>query len=242
MKVTYLAHSGFLVEMKNACFLFDYYTGAIPELPKEKPLVVFVSHSHSDHYNREIYQLLSQYPGTQYVLAKDIPVKRLIAEQEAKGINLGEHIKSLRKDTKTMLPLWNHTLLTVTTLKSTDAGVAFLLEYENRILYHAGDLNLWYWEGESRQTHENMERTYRMELEKLREYSIDLAFVPLDPRLEGHAFDGMRLFLEYTDTKWTVPMHMWGDYGVVESFIERFPEYESKLIQITYEGKEFTVE
>ena len=43
MRVTYLSHSGFLVEMDDACFLFDYYKGEIPDIDREKQLFVFVS-------------------------------------------------------------------------------------------------------------------------------------------------------------------------------------------------------
>ena len=61
MKVTYIGHSGFLLETEEINFLFDYYEGEIPILEKEKPLVVFVSHSHHDHYNPEIFALLAVY-------------------------------------------------------------------------------------------------------------------------------------------------------------------------------------
>lgn len=239
MKVTYLDHSGFLVEMEQAYFLFDYYRGNIPELNKEKPLVVFVSHSHGDHYNRDIYRLITDYPKTQYVLAKDIPVKRLIQEQEQQGVDLGSYILSLRKNTKTELSLWNGTQLVITTLKSTDAGVAYFLEYENQTLYHAGDLNLWYWEGETKQYNDNMVRAYQIELEKLKDCPIDVAFVPLDPRLENHAMDGLQLFLEYTQTKKVFPMHMWGEYGIIQKFLNQFPEHEKQVIRIEHEGQEF---
>ncbi len=43
MEVTYTGHSGFLLDTGSAYFLFDYYTGIIPDMDKDKPLVVFVS-------------------------------------------------------------------------------------------------------------------------------------------------------------------------------------------------------
>ena len=36
MKITYIGHSGFFVEMEDACFLFDYYKGTIPETDGNK--------------------------------------------------------------------------------------------------------------------------------------------------------------------------------------------------------------
>ena len=57
MKVTYLGHSGFLVEMDDVIFLFDYYKGELPEMDPGKKLLVFVSHAHYDHYRKEIFSL-----------------------------------------------------------------------------------------------------------------------------------------------------------------------------------------
>lgn len=53
MKITYLRHSGFLVELEQVWLLFDYYRGEIPEFPKGKKGYVFVSHRHIDHFNKE---------------------------------------------------------------------------------------------------------------------------------------------------------------------------------------------
>ena len=49
MRITYIDHSGFLVETGTANFIFDYYKGEIPPLDVEIPLVVFASHKHPDH-------------------------------------------------------------------------------------------------------------------------------------------------------------------------------------------------
>ena len=50
MKVTYLYHSGFLVEWENCCFLFDYIRGDLPQQAMQKTFFVFCSHSHGDHF------------------------------------------------------------------------------------------------------------------------------------------------------------------------------------------------
>ena len=59
MRVTYLGHSGFLLEMEDALLLFDYYQGSLPEMDPEKTLFVFVSHVHYDHYNPDILKSVS---------------------------------------------------------------------------------------------------------------------------------------------------------------------------------------
>ena len=72
MQVTYLGHSGFLVEVDDALFLFDYYQGEIPWMDPEKILFVCVSHMHYDHYNPQIFQLREKMPDIQFLLSDDI--------------------------------------------------------------------------------------------------------------------------------------------------------------------------
>ena len=55
MIITYLGHSGFLVETETAYFLFDYIRGTLPEFSEKKKLYVFASHAHKDHWNPEIF-------------------------------------------------------------------------------------------------------------------------------------------------------------------------------------------
>ena len=54
IRATFLGHSGFLVELDNACLLFDWSEGALPPLP-QKPLLVFASHRHQDHFQPRIF-------------------------------------------------------------------------------------------------------------------------------------------------------------------------------------------
>ncbi len=61
MKVTYLDHSGFLLELKDRYYVFDYYKGVLPPLDKEKEVLVFCSHCHGDHYNPKIFVERRQY-------------------------------------------------------------------------------------------------------------------------------------------------------------------------------------
>ncbi len=51
MKITYINHSGFLIETKDCYYIFDYYKGELPLLDKEKEVIVFCSHFHKDHFN-----------------------------------------------------------------------------------------------------------------------------------------------------------------------------------------------
>ena len=76
MNVTFIAHSAFLVEWDKFYTLFDYtyepdYTGALPELSGDKPLLVFSSHSHEDHFDAKVFTLLEKYPGARFFVSRD---------------------------------------------------------------------------------------------------------------------------------------------------------------------------
>ena len=170
MRVTYIGHSGFSVELESHILLFDYYEGTMPEFDPAKKLLVFASHSHPDHFNREILKLADVYPDVEYIFPKDIG----IAKKEQR---VSEHFMRKRDeitvgDTK------------VKSLRSTDEGVAFLVRCEDRIIYHAGDLNWWHWEEEDDAYNRMMRGDYQKEIETLTGEKIDLAFVVLDPRQE----------------------------------------------------------
>lgn len=242
MKVTYIEHSGFLLEMPDVCFLFDYYRGKIPAIDKSSLPVVFVSHRHEDHYNPAVFELVKQYPDVQFVLSKDIRTKWKISEYKEKGIDLTERIVTAEKNASWSMKLLNGKNLEIETLKSTDEGVAFLLTYEDKTVYHAGDLNLWIWEGESKQYNNNMKASYFRELEKLKGRKIDVAFVPLDPRLLTNNDKGLEAFMEYTESRYVFPMHFWGQFSVISEFLEKHPEYRERVMMIEKTGQEFWIE
>ena len=58
MKITYINHSGFLIETRDCYYIFDYYKGELPHLDKEKEVIVFCSHFHEDHFNPQIFGIL----------------------------------------------------------------------------------------------------------------------------------------------------------------------------------------
>ena len=70
MKVTYLGHSGFLAELETVSLLFDWWKGDLPPLPADKPLAVFASHRHGDHFDPKIFSLDGE--QTRFLLGKGI--------------------------------------------------------------------------------------------------------------------------------------------------------------------------
>ena len=104
------------------------------------------------------------------------------------------------------------------TLKSTDSGVAFLLLYHGKRVYHAGDLNLWVWKEESKQFNNNMTALFHKEMEILKEVPIDIAFAPLDPRQGEWYAKGMEILLNTAVIRYLFPMHFWDKSSLIRQF------------------------
>lgn len=217
MKITYIGHSGFLVETKDCYYIFDYYKGELPALDANKPVVVFCSHFHHDHFNPEIFEMLRRMGmKAQAVLAKDISRNQYPTD-----------IEVIKACPDQVYKLDNGAV--ISTLRSTDSGVAFIVKTPEGTLYHAGDLNDWYWEGEPTQDNRQMTNRYRKEIDKMKGIHFDAAFVPLDPRQEDHYKDGMLYFLKNVECDAVYPMHYWNKPDVIQKFTTEFPEYQSYI-------------
>ena len=199
----------------------------MPEFDPAKKLLVFASHSHPDHFNREILKLADVYPDVEYVFPKDIRIAK--KEQRASEHFMRKRDEITVGDTK------------VKSLCSTDEGVAFLVRCEDRIIYHAGDLNWWHWEEEDDAYNRMMRGDYRKEIETLAGEKIDLAFVVLDPRQEEQFYWGFDWYMRHTDTKIVFPMHMWKQYEVQDRLIgmEVSEPYREKIMRIREMGQVF---
>lgn len=221
MKVTYLYHSGFLIETNHCYYLFDYYRGQLPELSPVKPLLVFASHNHQDHYNPAIFAKLKEAKANLVlaILSQDICVASLPDEIP---------ILCAAPDKQYTLPQGQ----LLTTLCSTDQGVAFILQSQEGTIYHAGDLNDWVWEEESPAYNEAMTRNYRQEIDKLKNTSIDIAFLPLDPRQGKNYARGILYFLQKTLPNQVFPMHYWEKSEIITQFHHEYPQFNN-LIQFT---------
>ena len=238
MKIDFLAHSGFLIELPHVLLLFDWWKGELPPLTGGKPLVVFASHSHRDHFKPEIFALDDGSREVRFLLGKDIRLNPHRVEQWG----ISEETLALCTRTggfqhKEPLPG-----VEVETLPSTDAGVAFLVHADGKTIYHAGDLNWWYWAGESKEWNDAMERDYKQYLEPLRGRHIDLAMVPLDSRLESGEDLGLSYFLGLTQTDHVLPMHQWEDYAPTDRFLQKYPRWEKLICPISHEGQAFIID
>lgn len=196
MKITYLCHSGYAAEVDDRVLIFDYYEGTLPEFAETAKLYVFASHVHPDHFQKHIFEWERDFREIHYILSDDIEVKG----PEGRCTYIGPR-KEISLDG-----------MKIRTLRSTDEGVAFLVRVGERTIYHAGDLNWWHWEEESDEYNEMMRRGFQYEIGRIEGESIDVAFLPLDPRQEEQYAWGFDYFMRHTRTGCAFPMHLWGKY------------------------------
>lgn len=235
-RITFLGHSGFLAELPSVTLLFDWWKGELPALRPGIPLYVFASHRHEDHFKPEIFALDGEGRDVRFILGRDIRLSPRNLIRWGVSPDTAERCRSLRGGERLSLPA-----AAVEALPSTDEGAAFLVTLPDGLtLLHAGDLNWWHWEGEDPAWNRNMEVSFKRYTEPLRRRKIDLAMLPLDPRLGEDGFRGPHHFLETADIRRFLPMHQWGDFGFTERFLARYPEFRSRTLPVTAEGQVFT--
>lgn len=211
LKITYLFHSGFTIETNTDFIVIDYFRdnclkqkmrdcGQLCKdcLPKDKKITFFVTHSHYDHFDKEIFNLSED---AHYLLSDDIK------------INESERIKVCGPYEKFVF-----NGIDVETFGSTDEGLSYLITVENKRIFHAGDLNWWHWEGETEIEKSKAKSDFEFEIKKLMGKDIDIAFFPVDPRLEKAYYYGGKYFIEKIKPKNFIPMHFQDSYTITTKF------------------------
>ena len=243
VKVYYLMHSCFLVELSDRYLLFDYfdkdelnsavrYEGSLPELSATKSLYVFASNCHKDHYTDKLLTIFEQFDSAKFILSKDIKLKR------------GTYDKS---KVQFVRPLHKYTVddMTIETLRSNDVGVAFVVSACGLNLYFAGTLNWWNAEGRGELYGEQYGREYRRYLRPILNRKFDIGFVPMDGRMgEDGYFLGMDYFIKHIDCDTIFPMNMWGEYKWIDRFKTRpdIANLKDRVIDIDRENMIFEIE
>ncbi len=160
MTLTYIFHSGFVLETEQSILVFDYWldpSGVMDGvLGSEKSMYVFSSHFHEDHFTKDIFEWKKQREGITYILSKDIYKHRRASKEDA-------DVWLAKGGT------WSDGTISVWALGSTDSGVSWIVETEDKAaikrgqsqacldsaereqarpkvkrIFHAGDLNNWY--------------------------------------------------------------------------------------------------
>lgn len=214
MRLTYIFHSGFVLETESCILVFDYWMDPAHAmryfLSLDRPMYVFSSHFHEDHFTREIFSWRQQREYITYILSKDILRHRRAGKDES-------HAWLAKGGT------WQDANLKVWATGSNDSGVSWVIEVDGRRIFHAGDLNNWYarfltddYKGGTVMSQEfgeidpsKDEKQFLGELKDIRKITpcFDLVMFPVDGRIGNGYTRGARQFIERFSVGTFVPMH-----------------------------------
>lgn len=234
--ITYLDHSGFCCSIGGHLMIFDYYNdeaarreltqGVITraELKKYDRVSVFISHSHSDHFNPVVYGWADSVP-VEYYISHELP-------EGCEGYRLKPGDSVERNGMR------------IQAFDSTDLGVAFLVEYEGIVIFHAGDLNWWHWREESSPVEiEQAEKDFKdiMEtvLAAVKKTPLDIGFFPLDPRQRSYYDAGASYFVMAAKPRLMIPMHFMGRGEVVRDFARRNQTRTTRIQPMIARGEQY---
>ena len=218
IRLTYIFHSGFVVETAAGILVFDYWLDLANVLPKclsrrgGRHVYVFASHFHKDHFTKDIFgwkQSLGS--DVTYILSKDI-LKHSRADK-------GEADVWLAKG-----GTWADENIQVTATGSNDSGVSWIVETGGNRIFHAGDLCNWYArfladgnkyrQPYSEELGEDIdpvaeEKRFLGELKGIQKVAkgFDLVMFPVDGRIGNGYTLGARQFIERFQVGMFVPMH-----------------------------------
>ena len=210
MKITYIRHSGFLLENDKLAIMIDccgikQNRALFPDFSGRR-LYLLASHVHGDHFDPAIMTFGS---GERvWVLSEDIRGELPARKNEA--------IHFIKKG-----GVYKDELLTVKAYGSTDEGVSFYIETGGLKVFHAGDLNNWHWEEE--ETPEDAAKNEKFFLDELALITrdiktLDAAMFPVDPRLGKDYARGAEQFLDSIKVRLFAPMHFWDNYEAARAF------------------------
>jgi ankyrin repeat protein len=201
-KIFYFFHSGMGVKTKDHLLIFDYFEDARAVKPsnpninngyvtpadiKDQNVIVFISHEHADHFFPAVFDWAKDCKSISFVTGFD-------PKTDANNLNIitGRNKLSIGG-------------VDITTIPSTDTGVAFFVKADGISVYHSGD-------------HANMTQDMSGPFDEEIDYLVstcgkaDIAFFPVsgcnfrDPiALKA----GVKYAIDKFNPGITVPMHAW---------------------------------
>ena len=221
MKITFVRHSCYTVELEEHFLIFDYIGGPLT-IPSYKKVLCFVTHGHKDHYDVGIFS----FPGkVSYFISDDITDD--LSSYEVTWVH-PDGIYQVED-------------VTVKTYGSTDEGVSIYCKVEGKGIYHSGDLHYWIWPRYSPLDIENMEKNFTKEVDKVKDEKIDVAMIVVDPRLKEDYHKGPSYFFKTLPATYFFPLHMWEEFSLSKRFQEEFQAQDpnKKIMVVEKEGQAF---
>lgn len=207
--------SSFMIETPSSTLIFDWYKGELPYIRKDKPLHIFISHTHPDHYHQFMLNIARYYPDVSVYMGYDYSSDSFNNYLDSLPERVADTISCFNGES-----MLNTDFGSILSLTSTDKGVAFLIDVDGMILFHAGDLF----------PRSINDPNFLKYTEPLRGIPIDYAMLPLDPKNPDCAKFCIDHYMELADIQYFTPMHMWHKPSFATTFARKNPGYCDRMI------------
>lgn len=247
IKITHIYHSCYTVETPSHFIVFDYFQGQLT-LPANKQVVFVASHGHADHYTSNIMKL-PDFDDYIYILSTDI-----------RDLDKKDNVISLKKegefDLETLKRLYSAPnvyffdpdqmasigQMAIQTFGSTDLGFSIRIEVDGLSYFHAGDLTWWDWDTMTPEERQKEHDDYMAQIEKIKRYAVDVAFIPVDPRLGDAYYKGGEIFIDYCKPQIFFPMHFRDNYAITQKFKKFMGKTPTQIRTISLPGESVTID
>ncbi len=212
MQLIAIYHNCFIIQTPDLTMLFDFPRSDF--LPAEcrdvvlrtlsgKKCIAFASHSHPDHFDPCLAEILNHADKALWIVSDDIA---------------DMHPDALPNDAVIMEPgqQFHCADCDVSTLESNDLGVAFCINVGGIRIYHGGDLAKWRWPDASPTVERAVRIFWNNALNSIADFAPHLAFSNADNRVAD--FSGALDFVRTVKPKVFVPMHTFGNASWINEF------------------------
>lgn len=215
MKIIYIYHNCFIIDLGSKKLLFDYpkilneeAVNFVINTIKNNDLIVFISHSHNDHFTEEVIELRKF-------------VKSFICITSYDVIEASNRMKNLCYEVKDGDSLKIDNII-VDVYGSSDIGVSFLLKISSIKVYYAGDNANWKREQLPPELNEKIEKTFKKVISEIKnkEGSVDIAFLVFCEICEDYG--GISYIVRELKPQLLVPMHLSGNTKIFETYKKYF--------------------
>jgi len=239
----YTGHCGWAIKTQNHLMVFDYWnpvceadnpclangTICCKELA-DQDVAVFVTHEHQDHYDSTIFTWEDKLDNIEYIFGfqpENLP-------QWAPQYYSGQDYTYTAPRTQTALDG-----MKISTIKSNDAGVGFLVEVDGVKIYHAGDHAGWASDEDKHEFTDEIDYLAKIEDD------VDFAFVNVTGcRHSGHPdelFQSNLYTLHKLHPKVLIPTHGLDNEHVYRDFADRIraEDEEVEIYSPSFKGDHF---
>ncbi len=228
MRITYIFHSCFIITDDEVQMVFDYpdfdalaYVGLFaqkidiePYIDPTRRVLFFSSHSHPDHFNPKIIDMM-----------RNIPDSRFIFSNETLNI-FPDYTSGMENRCNTLKPGDSVDIGTthISAMASTDIGISFFIEHKGAHIFFPGDLALWIWEDLDRETKKEIEEIFNNTIMDIKQREIDILFVVVEPNLREFGWGGAVDAVRSLTPALTIPVHLRQQYSLIYEFKKTLPK------------------